>query len=206
MADFMILLEHPPVFTLGRNAGLDNLKVSEGFLASQDIPLVRVERGGDITYHGPGQLVGYPIVDLTGAGLSVADYVQGLEEVMIQTVAEWGIRAKRSPANRGIWSDDRKLGSIGVAVRRGISFHGFALNVDTDLKPFEWINPCGLPQFGVTSMAKEISADISMPQVRRAIRKYMRAVFDLKIKDVEPDLFQTNGPQNNFLFLEKAGT
>lgn len=203
-ADFIILLEHPPVFTLGRNAGRDNLKVSEAFLASKEIPLVRVERGGDITYHGPGQLVGYPIVDLTGAGISVADYVQGLEEVMILTVAEWGIGAKRSPVNRGIWSGDRKLGSIGIAVRRGISFHGFALNVNTDLKPFGWINPCGLPQFDVTSMAKELSADISMPKVRRTIRKYMQAVFDLELKDVKPDLFRTNGPQNDFLFLERS--
>ncbi len=143
-SDVLLLLEHAPVFTLGRRGGLENLTVSEEFLKEAGVPVVHVERGGNITYHGPGQLVGYPILDLHASGLTVSDYVERLEEIMIRTAAHWGVAAGRNPINRGVWVGNSKLGSIGVAIRHGISFHGFAFNVSLSLEPFGWINPCGL--------------------------------------------------------------
>jgi len=185
-SDVFMIMEHPAVFTLGRRGGRNHLKVSEAELKSAKIPLLQVERGGDITYHGPGQVIGYPILNLQHAKLSVVGYVKNLETVMIRTAAEWGIQARRNQLNRGIWVGNNKLGSVGIAVRRGISFHGFALNVNTDLGPFGWINPCGLEGIGVTSMARELSRNISMSRVRAALKRHIQAVF--KVKLVETDL------------------
>jgi lipoate-protein ligase B len=123
--DIVLLLEHLPVFTLGSNSRLKNLTVSKKFLEKAGIPLIRAERGGDITYHGPGQLVMYPIIDLHAARLSVLDHIEKLEEVMIKAAQDWGIRAQRNSANRGVWIGKNKLGSVGIAIRRGVSgcFH-----------------------------------------------------------------------------------
>ena len=175
--DVVLILEHPPVFTLGRRAGTENLKVSSAFLERKKIPVIPVDRGGDITFHGPGQLVIYPIIDLTKAGLKVIDYVTGLEEIMLRTVADWKIPAARNSANRGIWVAGRKLGSVGISVKRGISFHGCALNVNLSLKPFKWINPCGLQNVGVTSMEEELSQKISMSQVREVLAHHFESFF-----------------------------
>ena len=175
--DVVLILEHPPVFTLGRRAGTENLKVSSAFLERKKIPVIPVDRGGDITFHGPGQLVIYPIIDLTKAGLKVIDYVTGLEEIMLGTAADWKIPAERNSANRGIWVAGRKLGSVGISVKRGISFHGCALNVNLSLKPFKWINPCGLQNVGVTSMEKELSQKISMSQVREVVKHHFKSAF-----------------------------
>ncbi|MGD9239401.1 MAG: lipoyl(octanoyl) transferase LipB, partial [Desulfobacterales bacterium] len=142
--DIVLFLEHPAVFTLGRRGGRECMLVSDEFLENAGVQVIQVERGGNITFHGPGQLVVYPIVDLQSAGIKVVDFVSGLEEVMLRTAENWGIAAERNAANRGIWVGPRKMGSVGIAVRRGISFHGLALNVHTDLTPFSWIQPCGL--------------------------------------------------------------
>jgi lipoate-protein ligase B len=179
--NIILFLEHPPVFTLGRRGGLNNLTVSEAFLEKEGIPIIQVERGGDITFHGPGQLVIYPIIDLRAARLGVVDYVTALEEVMIRTAADWGIKAERNPRNRGVWVRNNKLGSIGVAIRRGVSFHGLALNVNTSLKPFSWIHPCGLEDTEITSLERELSHTISLSQVREATRHHMEAVFGVKL-------------------------
>jgi len=179
--DIVLFLEHPPVFTLGRRGGLNNLTVSESFLEKAGISVIQVERGGDITFHGPGQLVIYPIIDLRAARLGVADYVTALEEVMIRTAADWGIQADRNPRNRGVWVGNNKLGSIGVAIRRGVSFHGLALNVNTSLKPFSWINPCGLEDAEITSLKRELSRKVSLSQVREAARHHMEDVFGVKL-------------------------
>ena len=184
--DSLVLLEHPSVFTLGNRGDRKNLKVSEAFLQAAGIPVVHVERGGDITYHGPGQLVGYPIWDLQQARVKVAEYINCLEEVMIRVADDWGVRTNRNPLNRGIWVGRRKIGSVGIAVRRGICFHGFAFNVNLSLKPFEWINPCGLEGIGVTSLAKEIPANISMAEVRQATRRHMETVFEIQFDEIEP--------------------
>lgn len=175
--DIFICLEHQPVFTLGRRGNRRSLKVTEDFLNSRGISLFHVERGGDITYHGPGQLVIYPILDLRKAGLGVVDYVTALEEVMIRTVADWSICAERNPLNRGVWVGPRKLGSVGIAVRGGVSFHGLALNVNTILEHFAWIDPCGLEGVSVASMAQIQGSLIEMDEVRRSALSHVRDVF-----------------------------
>lgn len=183
--DLVLLLEHPSVFTLGQSGDIKNLKVSKTFLERMNIPVVQVERGGDITFHGPGQLVIYPIINLTGARLKVLDYVEGLEEIMLRTVSDWGMRAERNSANRGIWAAGKKLGSVGISVKRGVSFHGFALNVNLSMKPFQWINPCGLQNIGVTSMEKELSQKISMSQVRKVVTHHFESVFGFDLARID---------------------
>ena len=179
--DVLLFLEHPPVFTLGRRGGLDNLTVSEGFLGKAGISVIHVERGGDITYHGPGQLVVYPIVDLREAGLKVLDYVTALEELMIRTAADWNVVAERNPMNRGVWVKNKKLGSIGITVRRGVSFHGIAFNVNVALEPFGWINPCGLKGIGMTSLERELSHKLPVKEVRETLRRNFEAVFGVAL-------------------------
>ncbi len=188
-ADIVILLEHLPVFTLGRRGGLKNLIVSENFLKNKGIPIVQVERGGDITFHGPGQIVVYPIISLKQARLKIVEYVEKLEEVMIRTVGAWGIKAERNPVNRGVWVGKNKLGSLGIAVRRGISFHGFALNVNIPLEPFSWINPCGLQGIGITSIAKEIKKNVPVIQVQNTLKSEIESVFGVSLTYTEmPEL------------------
>lgn len=179
--DTILVLEHPAVFTLGRRGGAENLLVAEAFLKESGIAVTQVERGGNITYHGPGQLVVYPIIDLEAAKISVVDFVNALEEVMLQTVAVWGIKAGRNSTNHGIWVGNQKLGSIGIALRKGVSFHGLALNVNLDLTPFTWIQPCGLQGVQMTSMAKELSGEISMPEVREVIKERFQLTFGIQL-------------------------
>jgi lipoate-protein ligase B len=180
-SDILLILEHPPVFTLGRRGGLENLYVSESFLEKSGIPVIHVERGGDITFHGPGQIVVYPIINLEKARLAVTDYVNNLEEVMIQTAKGSGVQAQRNGLNRGIWVGKKKLGSIGIAVRRGISFHGMALNVNLSLKPFNWINPCGLKNIKMTSIQQELPHHISMQHVKQSLKKHFESIFRIKL-------------------------
>jgi lipoate-protein ligase B len=181
LQDMALFLEHPPVFTLGRRGGLDDLKVSRDFLAKRGIPIVQAERGGNITYHGPGQLVVYPIIDLEKAGLGVMDYVHNLEEFMIRIAADFQVEAKRSKINRGVWVGDRKLGSIGITIRRGISFHGLALNVNTDLAPFDWVHPCGLRSIGMTSLELEKEQIVPMDRVRKSAKGHMESIFSVEL-------------------------
>jgi len=183
--DVVLILEHLPVFTLGRRAGIENLKASRAFLERKKIPVIPVERGGDITFHGPGQLVVYPIIDLTKAGLNIIDYVTGLEEIMLRTASDWNIPAKRNSVNRGIWISNKKLGSVGISVQRGVTFHGFALNVNLSLKPFKWIHPCGLTDIGVTSMERELSKKISMSPVRKAVMHHLETVFGFNLVGID---------------------
>jgi len=181
--DIVFLLEHSPVFTLGRSGGKENLRVTESFLEKSGIPIVHVERGGNITYHGPGQLVGYPVINLKSLKLGVLDYVTNLEEVMIRTVADWEIEAERNSLNRGIWVDNNKIGAIGVAVRRSITFHGFALNVNVSLEPFGWIHPCGLEGICATSMEMETKSDtpVSVEQVKVRLKHHLCEVFQIRL-------------------------
>lgn len=180
--DVILFVEHPPVFTLGRRGGRENLLVSEELLRQSGIPIVQVERGGNITYHGPGQLVVYPIVHLPNMGLGVVDLVDRLEEVMIRTCAAWGIAAGRNALNRGAWVGMKKIGSIGIAVRRGVSFHGLALNVNLDLAPFGWIQPCGLEGVGVTSIAREADRPVAMGEALAAVERNIEAVFGIRLE------------------------
>lgn len=179
--DVLILLEHSPVFTLGRSGEEANILVSRERLDELGISVQRVERGGDITYHGPGQIVAYPILDLRAAHLGVKSFVNGLEEVMIRTAADFGVTASRSRTERGVWVGPGKLGSLGIAVSRGVSYHGLAFNVDLSLEPFSWINPCGMPRVKMTSLCRETGRDLTTSPVRSRMKGHFREVFRLRL-------------------------
>lgn len=185
--DLVILLEHAPVFTLGRRGGRDNLLKDENQLARLGIEVVPIERGGDVTYHGPGQLVAYIIINLNAARIKVVELVEGLENAMVRTAAYWGVSARGNPAYRGAWVADRKLGSVGITIRRGISFHGLALNVNTDLTPFSWINPCGIQGCRMTSLAAETGRSVDMAATRGQMAGHMSDLFALEMESIHPD-------------------
>ena len=183
--DIILILEHPSVFTLGRRGGLDNIRVPKAFIEAQGIEVVHVERGGDITFHGPGQLVVYPVMDMRAGSWKVADFVEALEEIMIRTVADFGVIAERSSRNRGVWVGQDKLGSVGIAVRHEVSFHGFALNINISLEPFSWINPCGLEQVRMAAMKDLLGREIPMEDVHRSAMMHIREIFDLTLEKVD---------------------
>jgi lipoyl(octanoyl) transferase len=185
--DLVILLEHAPVFTLGRRGGRDNLQVDENQLARLGIEVVPIERGGDVTYHGPGQLVAYIIINLSAARVKVVELVEGLENAMVRTAAHWGVAARGNPAYRGAWVADRKLGSVGITIRRGVSFHGLALNVNTDLTPFTWINPCGIRGCRMTSLAAETGRPVDMAATRRQMAGHLSKLFALDMESIHSD-------------------
>lgn len=153
--DTVFFVEHPGVYTLGRRGGRENLMVSQTFLDDRGIQVIQIDRGGNITYHGPGQAVLYPVIDLEKHHLSIPDYVNGLEEIMKQTCRQFGVSAHRDIRNPGLWVKNAKIGSVGISLKRGIAIHGLALNINPDLTPFSWINPCGLPSLAMTSIARE---------------------------------------------------
>jgi lipoyl(octanoyl) transferase len=177
-ADIFLLTEHPSVFTLGRRGGRENLTVSEEFLRQKGVAVIHVERGGNITYHGRGQLVVYPIIQLKAAGLSVTEYVFRLEEVMIRLSADYGVAAVRDPCNRGVWTGGRKLGSVGIALRHGVAFHGLAVNINTSLEAFDWIHPCGLTDVRITSLARELAMELPLEEVKQRLSKHLAGVFE----------------------------
>ena len=180
--DFMLFMEHPQVFTLGRRGGLDNLLVSEAFLKDAGIPVIQVERGGFITYHGPGQIVVYPIMNLHTRRIGVKEFVAAMEEAMILTAGNWNIAAQRNSLNSGVWIDNQKMGSIGIALRKGISFHGLALNVNLDLTPFSWIQPCGLHGIDMTSMRKESGKELPMGEVLEVLKDQLKAALGISFE------------------------
>jgi lipoyl(octanoyl) transferase len=177
--DQLLLLEHPPVITLGarnHNNRSNILETPEG-LAARGVGLYETGRGGDVTYHGPGQLVGYPILELPRDRRDVHRYVRDLEEVLILAVADFGITAGRIPGLTGIWVGDRKLAAIGVRISRWVTSHGFALNVTTDLSHFGLIVPCGITGKGVTSMSEQLGHHVPMDEVVVAVVSRFRSVF-----------------------------
>src|ERR1051325_6303801 len=176
--DQFLLLEHPPVITLGRGGSLDNLLATPDLLRSQRIRFFETTRGGDITYHGPGQLVGYPIVHLGEGRRDIRRYVTAVEEVLIRTVAEYGIDAARVEGRRGIWVGNEKIAAIGVRIARWVTSHGFALNVNTNLDHFRLITPCGLRGTGVTSIARELGRPVSEEEVRQIATAKFAEVFE----------------------------
>ena len=183
IGDQLLLLEHPHVITLGVKTRSDRSHIleSEESLSAQGVAVFETGRGGDVTYHGPGQLVGYPIVDLKPDRCDVHRYVRDLEEVLIQSVGEFGIAARRIDGLTGIWvgpaGHEAKLAAIGVRISRWVTSHGFALNVNTDLSRFGLIVPCGIADKGVTSMAQLLSRPIAMDEVAAVVAKRFAAVF-----------------------------
>ncbi len=175
--DVFLILQHTPVLTLGRHANAGNIMVSRGFLERHGVELVKNERGGEVTYHGPGQIICYPVINLRERRLSVGEYVSRLEQVMMDVVADFGICSSRNSKNHGIWLGKQKLGSVGIAVRHGISYHGLALNVDPDLEPFSWINPCGMSDVTMTSMEEITRERIQVEDVESSMIHHINRVF-----------------------------
>ncbi len=166
--DTVVLLQHPHTYTIGRRGTRDHVYLTEAELAERGITCLEVDRGGDVTYHGPGQLVGYPILDL-GPNPDVGAYLRALEESLIEVLAQFRITAGRMPEYTGVWIGDEKIAAIGVKLARGITTHGFALNVTTDLELFTHILPCGIPDKGVTSMERQLGLVPSMVAVEEAV-------------------------------------
>lgn len=203
--DTLLLLEHPPVFTLGRGAREEHILASREFLDGVGIAVQRVERGGDVTYHGPGQLVGYPILDLKNFRMDVGWYVRALEEVLIETLRAFGLHArragldangKRDPKLVGVWIDnpsadarerelhpEAKIAQIGVRIEEWVTYHGFALNVNPRMEHFALIVPCGIPDKPVTALARALHHPIEMDQVRAQVADAFARVFDVTVEE-----------------------
>ena len=170
----LLLVEHPPVITFGKKGGRENLLVREDFLEEKGFSLYDIERGGDVTYHGPGQLVGYPIFRV---GRRVRDYLRSLEQALITVLAEYDLESEGSPGYAGVWVGDKKVAAIGVAVKRDVSFHGFALNVSTNLNHFNYIVPCGIQDKGVTSLSTLLGREITLKEIKPKVVSAFEEVF-----------------------------
>ena len=177
-----LMLEHFPVFTLGNRGGKEFLHVPEDILQKQNISIIPTRRGGYITYHAPGQLVVYPILSLPEMNMGVAQYVSCLEEVMIHVCHANGIFVHRNPNRPGVWLQSKKVGSIGISVSRGVTSHGFALNVNLDITPFTWIAPCGFSDISVTSLAIEAKKEIDMADIRTIAKEAISTVFNVSLQ------------------------
>ncbi len=180
--DTLLLLEHEPVFTLGRNARRENVLLSEDALRERGFALFDTGRGGDVTYHGPGQVVGYPILDLSPDRRDVHRYVRDLEEVMIRTCADYGIPASRVVGLTGAWVGREKIGAIGVRIARWVTSHGFAFNVSTDLSPFGLIVPCGIQDRGVTSLERVLDRSVPLDEVMDRLTRHLATVFQRAVR------------------------
>ena len=181
--NFFLLVEHPHVYTLGKSGDEKNLLAAGDFLKKIEATFYKINRGGDITYHGPGQLVGYPIIDLEFYKIGVREYIEKMEDAIIATIAEFGLTGGRKEGATGVWLDAehkvraRKICAIGVRVSRYVTMHGFALNVNTDMRYFNYINPCGFSSFGVTSIQQELGHEIDMKQVIDLIKLNFNALY-----------------------------
>lgn len=187
-----ILVEHPPVYTLGKSGHMENLLLDEAGLKREGIEFFKINRGGDITFHGPGQIVGYPILDLDEFFTDIHRYLRYLEEVIIKTIAEYGLKGDRLPGATGVWLDPddpdkaRKICALGVRCSRWVTMHGFAFNVNTDLNYFKHIIPCGIDDKDVTSMARELGHEVDMEEVKRNLLHHFEEQFGATIvKPVE---------------------
>jgi lipoyl(octanoyl) transferase len=189
--DLLLLLEHPPVYTKGRRAKPAELGMGEDWYRMQGIEVCEADRGGSVTYHGPGQLVGYPIVSLNDRRIGVAAYVGRLERLMIDSLAAFGIEVGLIDGLTGVWAGDRKIGSIGVHVSRGITTHGFAINVNNDLQPFEWIVPCGIEDCRMTSICRELGAEQPMDRVMDVVSERFGEVYGRRLVAVPPERLES---------------
>ena len=175
--DTLIFVEHYPVYTIGKNGSDSHIVATSGFLQSEGIEVVHIDRGGDVTYHGPGQLVGYPILDLKGHKTSISWYMRSLEEVFIRALSHWGIKGQRSEGYTGVWVGEEKIVALGVRISRWVTMHGFALNVNTDLDHFKGIIPCGIFHRGVTSIQKITGHQVDMEEVKNIVLGSFQDVF-----------------------------
>ncbi|MDR3712225.1 MAG: lipoyl(octanoyl) transferase LipB [Puia sp.] len=184
---FLLFVEHPSVYTLGKSGHEENLLTHPSTLEQQGISLFRANRGGDITFHGPGQIVGYPILDLERFYTDIGKYLRNLEETVILTLAEYGIHGERSPGETGVWIDptvkgrERKICAIGIRCSRWITMHGFAFNINTDLSHFSQIIPCGIPDKQATSLQNELGREIPLEEVKQKLERNFEIVFDVRL-------------------------
>jgi lipoyl(octanoyl) transferase len=193
--DVLLLLEHPPVVTFGRSSKMQHLTASPDFLRERGVEVFDVERGGDVTFHGPGQLVGYPIFDLKRHKLDLHWYLRQVEESLIRALATYSIEAERSEGYTGVWTRGRKIASIGVHARDWVTWHGFALNVTTDLSYFDLIVPCGIPGVVMTSIARETGcADLSIVEAQEAVERAFAAVFSLSPRRIKRSALEVTAP------------
>jgi lipoyl(octanoyl) transferase len=183
----LLFCEHPPVYTLGKSGRMENVLLSEQDMEEKEIEFFKTNRGGDITFHGPQQIVGYPIIDLENFYTDIGKYLRSLEEVIILTIAEYGIGGDRSKGETGVWIDpgiqgrERKICAMGIRCSRWITMHGFALNVNTDLSYFNNIIPCGIINKQVTSLEKELGREVDLNEIKTKIKKNFEHVFDVNI-------------------------
>jgi len=193
IGDIVLLLEHPPVLTMGRSAKAQHVVAAPGLLESRGIQVHEVGRGGDVTYHGPGQLVAYPIIDLKPNRKDVRKYVASLEETMIRTCAGFGLAAGRVEGLNGAWIGDRKVGAVGVRISRWVTMHGLALNVNSDLREFEMIVPCGIQDKGVTSLSAELGRTVYVTDVFEPLARHFAELYDAPVewRDGLPDSFSS---------------
>ncbi len=183
---YLLIVEHPPVYTLGKSGETQNLLLNSTQLAEKQISFYKTNRGGDITFHGPGQLVCYPVLDLENFGMGLRQYIYNMEESVIRALARFEIVGSRDPDATGVWLDvglptARKICAIGVKSSRHVTMHGFALNVNTDLKYFSFMNPCGITDKGVTSMEKELGMTVGFSEVKKAVLHCFLEIFDAKV-------------------------
>jgi len=174
----LYLLEHPHVITLGRNASDTSLIADHRLLKTRGVKLAETDRGGDATYHGPGQLVGYPILKLESGRRDIRRFVTDIEEAMLRTLRDFGIKGRRHPDHRGVWIEEKKIASVGIRISRWVTCHGFALNVNTDLSYFSLIHPCGITGCEMTSMSKETGSPVNMQAVKLLFTGHFAEVFD----------------------------
>jgi len=182
ITDTLLLLEHPPTITIGKSGKLENVLASQAQLATEGVSLFFVDRGGDVTYHGPGQLVAYPIIDLRQRGRDAHQYVRDLEEVIIRTLNDFGIKGRRDRNHAGVWVRGKEVAAIGLGISRWVSMHGFALNVNTELEHFSLINPCGFSDRKATSISKLLSQDILTETVTEGLLAHFSQVFDSRLE------------------------
>ena len=183
--DILLLLEHPNTYTLGKTANKHNLKGSEEYLKQNQISVYDIDRGGDITYHGPGQIVGYPIIDLNNWYKDTHKYLRALEEVIILTCSEYNLVCERNPKHTGVWLKERKIAAIGIKVSRWITMHGFAFNVNTDLNLFNGIIPCGIQDKEVTSLSRELNRKVDIQEVKEKLLKNFKEIFNYSLISVK---------------------
>lgn len=183
----LLFVEHPPVYTLGKSGNMDHVLINEEMRSSKGIEFFRTNRGGDITFHGPGQIVGYPILDLEKFYTDIGRYLRNIEEVIILTLADYGLKGDRSAGETGVWLDphskgrERKICAIGVRSSRWITMHGFALNVNTDLHYFNFIIPCGISNKQVTSLQKELGAPVDFEEAKQRVKNNFEKVFNVEL-------------------------
>ncbi len=187
IGDRLLLLEHDPVFTLGRRGDLGHIRIDESERKRRGIDLYHTDRGGDVTWHGPGQLVGYPVISLAPDRKDIVRYVRDLEEVLIRTAGDFGVRAARVKGLTGVWVGDEKLAAIGVRIARWVTSHGFALNVCNSLDPFDLIVPCGIADKGVTTLSRAAGREIAVGEAADRAASRFAEVFDLEIEEGDTD-------------------